>query len=97
MNVNYDMFDLQTSYEIRDLEPVTLVDVDAIDADYIDHSLGHPFDYAFDIDLIDDVTDDEVADDDDGGALRPAVCQILHLQMRVCEIVSVDEVRKINR
>lgn len=91
VNVNYDMFDFQTSYEIQDLEPVTLVDVDAIDADYkLDHSLGHPFDYAFDIDLIDDVTDDEVADDDDVGALRPVVCRILHLQMRVCETVSVN-------
>ena len=90
MNVNYDMFDLQTSCEIRDLAPVSIVD--AIDVDYklVVHSLGHPFDYAFDIDLIDGVKDDEVADDDDVDALRLVVCRILHLQMRVCETVPVD-------
>lgn len=63
---------------------------DATDVDYTQnavavHSLGS-FDYASDIDLIDDVKDDVLADD----ALRP-VCRILHRQMRVCEIAPKKE------
>lgn len=102
MNVNYDdMFDLQPSCrEIRVLVAAVLAIADATDADrtviLVAHSLGHPFDYAFDIVLVDGVMDDEVADDeDDGGDDASRVFRIPRHRMRVCEIVSAIIIKKI--